>query len=135
MPTIDPATLVLDYDIQKLICSTQDPDRPNLVTNVVVELRAHDGQGHLVRSTTLVALTPSADPATPFTPFEQLTQEQVRAWIDASTDFAQQREFMARLMEQQINPPVVDLAPPWIPVPEVVSTSTATESVSTGTVG
>jgi len=53
-------------------------------------------------------------PGEPFTPFNQLTQDQVLGWVWASgVDKADVEANIQRHLDEQINPPVINQALPW----------------------
>jgi hypothetical protein len=53
-------------------------------------------------------------PGDPFTPYANLTQDQVLGWVWASgVDKALVEANIQRQFDEQINPPVVDQALPW----------------------
>ena len=57
-------------------------------------------------------------PSGEFTPYEDLTQEQVLGWCYANgVDQAAIEANVTQQIENQINPPVVTLPLPWVPVP------------------
>ena len=63
-----------------------------------------------------------APPTGSFTPYPDLTQEQVLGWCYANeVDQAAIEANVSLQIENQINPPVVSLPLPWVPVPEGVS--------------
>jgi hypothetical protein len=60
--------------------------------------------------------TVSADPDAPFTPYADLTQEQVIGWVQAAMGEEQVASYeanVAQQIENQINPPVVTPPLPW----------------------
>jgi hypothetical protein len=59
---------------------------------------------------------PAPDPAD-FTPYPDLTFEQVCGWLDAGLDVETIDLKLATNIENQINPIVVELPLPWVPVP------------------
>ena len=62
-----------------------------------------------------------APPSGEFTPYEDLTQEQVLNWCYANgVDQAAIEANVTAQIENQINPPVVTLPLPWVPVPPPV---------------
>jgi len=62
-----------------------------------------------------------APPSGEFTPYEDLTQEQVLGWCYANgVDQAAIEANVTAQIENQINPPVVTLPLPWVPVPPPV---------------
>jgi hypothetical protein len=63
-----------------------------------------------------------APPSDNFTPYEDLTQEQVLGWCYANgVDQAAIEANVTQQIENQINPPVVTLPLPWVPVAEIVA--------------
>ncbi len=62
----------------------------------------------------------SIDPDVPFTPYEDLTEEQVIGWVQAAMGAEQVAALeanVAKQIEDQINPPVVTPPLPWAPAP------------------
>lgn len=62
------------------------------------------------------ALTYTA--GTPFTPFNNLTLEQVTGWVETAMGeggVAELKAGLATQIENQINPPTVTLQSPWLP--------------------
>jgi len=60
----------------------------------------------------------SVDATGTFTPYADLTQEQVLGWIwDSGVDKAAQEASVAAQIENQVNPTVVSLPLPWAPAP------------------
>ena len=63
-----------------------------------------------------------APPTGSFTPYPDLTQEQVLGWCYANgVDQSAIEANVTLQIENQIDPPVVTLPLPWVPVPEGVS--------------
>ena len=55
---------------------------------------------------------------TPFTPFNDLTLEQVTGWVETAMgveNLTQLKAGLATRIENQINPPTVTLQSPWLP--------------------
>jgi hypothetical protein len=62
-----------------------------------------------------------APPSGEFTPYEDLTQDQVLNWCYANgVDKTAIEANVTQQIENQINPPVVTLPLPWVPVPPPV---------------
>ena len=55
---------------------------------------------------------PNPDPAS-FTPYEQLTKEQVEGWLNSSLDVVSIDANLATQIENQKNPPIVTPPLPW----------------------
>ena len=63
-----------------------------------------------------------APPSGSFTPYEDLTQDQVLQWCyENGVDKTAIEANVTSQIENQINPPVVTLPLPWVPVPVVVA--------------
>ena len=62
-----------------------------------------------------------APPSGSFTPYEDLTQDQVLGWCyENGVDKTAIEANVSLQIENQINPPVVTLPLPWVPVPPPV---------------
>jgi hypothetical protein len=60
-------------------------------------------------------------PSGEFTPYEDLTEQQVLAWCyENGVDKTAIEANVTQQIENQINPPVVTLPLPWVPVPPPV---------------
>lgn len=70
-----------------------------------------DGKFYLVD--TYGALPVSQPDPEDFTPYEELTFEQVCGWLEAGMDVEAVDANLLVLLENQINPPVVSLPLPW----------------------
>lgn len=68
-----------------------------------------------------------------FTPYDDLTFEQVCGWLEAGLDTATIDASLAVRIENLINPPVVSLPLPWVASPTTTTTTTTEEPVSTTT--
>ena len=67
-----------------------------------------------------------APPSGSFTPYEDLTQEQVLGWCyENGVDKTAIEANVSLQIENQINPPVVTLPLPWNPVAETVAVAEA----------
>jgi hypothetical protein len=67
------------------------------------------------------------DPAS-FTPYDQITEAQVMGWVESKVDMAAIDATLTTNVENQINPPVVELPLPWAPP---TTTTTTEEPVTT----
>jgi hypothetical protein len=67
-----------------------------------------------------------------FTPYEDLTREQVIGWLEAGLDLESIDKTLIAQLNDQINPPVIILPLPWEPTTTTteapVSTTTTTEA-------
>ena len=68
-----------------------------------------------------------------FTPYDELTKDQVCGWLDAGLDIeAINRNLIAQL-DQQINPPIIVLPLPWEPTTTTTTTTETPVTTSTTT--
>ena len=68
-----------------------------------------------------------------FTPFEELTLEQVQGWVEGAMGTEQVDNMKASLatnIANQINPPVVTLTSPWLTTTTTTSTTTTTTTAA-----
>jgi hypothetical protein len=68
-----------------------------------------------------------------FTPFEELTLEQVQGWVEGAMGEEQVNNMKASLAQNianQINPPVVTLQSPWLTTTTTTSTTTTTTTAA-----
>ena len=77
-----------------------------------------EGEEAKTYSSTFPGVTPfsAPDPAA-FTPYDQITEAQVIGWIESKVDMASLDQTLTTNVENQINPPVVELPLPWAPEP------------------
>lgn len=105
------------WSIQQLFAYPQQDGETDVVFQVAWVYSGVDGEytGSLSGNTGL-----SLNPAEPFTPYADLTQEQVIGWVTA-TIVPEQLESMqlsiANQIEQEKNPPVVSPPLPWAATP------------------
>jgi len=64
-----------------------------------------------------------------FTPYDQLTYEQICGWLDGSMDVAAIDLSLYNQLENLINPPIIVLPLPWITPQPVEPTPTPTETL------
>lgn len=99
----------------KWIVSSMDtaPSEDNLTDVVKVvhyRYQAEDGDYTAEVYGTMDCATPSE---TDFTAYEDLTYEQVCAWLEAGLDVEAMGTNLAAQIENQKNPPIVNLPLPW----------------------
>jgi hypothetical protein len=70
-----------------------------------------DGKSYIADTYSVVSV-PAPSPED-FTPYEDLTFEQVCGWLDEILDVEAIDASLVRQLENQINPPVVSLPLPW----------------------
>jgi hypothetical protein len=87
-----------------------------------------DGKEYTAQSIGTQGLTYEA--GTPFTPFEELTLEQVQGWVEGAMGEEQVNNMKASLatnIANQINPPIVTLQSPWLTTTSTTTTTTTVE--------
>lgn len=68
-----------------------------------------------------------------FTPFEELTLEQVQGWVEnamGTGSVDNMKASLAQNIANQINPPVVTLTSPWLTTTTTTSTTTTTTTAA-----
>lgn len=109
------------------------PTTPDDLTDVVFTVHWRRNATDVVGDITYFAdvygaLNVPAPSPEDFTPYPDLTFDQVCGWLDAGLDVAALDANLAQQIEDQINPPVVQLPLPWD-----TTTSTTTTEVPTTT--
>ena len=95
------------------------PTTPDNLTDVVFIVHWRRAATEIVDDKDFYADTygalsvPAPDPED-FTPYPDLTFEQVCGWLEAGLDVAEIDAGLAANLEQQINPTVVSLPLPWV---------------------
>jgi hypothetical protein len=90
-----------------------------------------DGTTYKAQSIGTQGLTYASGSA--FTPFEELTLEQVQGWVENAMGTGSVDNMKAGLATQianQINPPVVTLTSPWLTTTTTTSTTTTTTTAA-----
>ena len=85
-----------------------------LFRSVFWRRQVSDGATHAVNvgGRQQIALSPSS----PFTPYADLTEAQVIGWLEAALgedQIAQIDASLGQLLENQVNPPIIELPLPW----------------------
>lgn len=98
------------WTIQQLECKPQEDGLTDVVIIVHWQRNAADNQhsASIYGAQQMPAPNPSD-----FTPYADLTQDQVESWLDATLDVPALDANLAAQIEQQINPPVIVLPLPW----------------------
>lgn len=102
----------ITWSVTAMDCYPEVDNEQDVVFNVHWTCAGADGEYNAsVYSTQSVTV----DPAEPFTPYSNLTQEQVLGWIWASgVDKNTTEAAVQQQIENQINPPVVTPPLPWV---------------------
>ena len=64
-----------------------------------------------------------------FTPYADLTFEQVCGWLEANLDVAALDAALDNQIEMQVNPPIVVLPLPWVPQPQEPKVDNVAETI------
>jgi hypothetical protein len=100
--------------IERLLCKPIEGSNPDVV--ITADWRCNGTQDQY--SGTCYGSCSFQPPSGEFTPYEDLTQEQVLNWCyENGVDQAAIEANVSQQIENQINPPVVTLPLPWVPVP------------------
>ena len=103
--------------IERLLC--KPTEGPNTDVVITADWRCNGSQESY--SGTCYGSCSFAPPTGSFTPYPDLTQEQVLDWCYANgVDKSAIEANVTAQIEAQINPPVVVLPLPWVPVPPPV---------------
>lgn len=107
-------TYSYSWVLSQLDCYPEHEGRENVVFAVHWRRQATDGKGHVadIYGVEAVNLPPSAS----FTPFDELTKEQVIGWIESCITVERIADIdaaLARKIDAQINPPIVAPPLPW----------------------
>ena len=98
--------------IERLLCKPLEGSNPDVV--ITADWRCNGSQDNY--SGTCYGSCSFAPPSGSFTPYEDLTQEQVLDWCFANgVDKTAIEANVTAQIENQINPPVVALPLPWVP--------------------
>jgi hypothetical protein len=109
--------ITLSWIIERLLCKPAEGTLTDVV--ITADWRCNGTQDQY--SGTCYGSCSFQPPAGEFTPYEDLTQSQVLNWCYANgVDQAAIEANVTQQIDDQINPPVVTLPLPWVPVPPPV---------------
>jgi hypothetical protein len=103
--------ITYDWNISQLDCIPDSEGRQDYVVTAHWQCNGTDGtySGSVYSTTGFAVVEGEA-----FTPYDQLTKEQVLGWIWANgVDKDATEAAVAQQIENQINPPIVSPALPW----------------------
>jgi hypothetical protein len=100
------------YAIMSMNCAQTDPLKPDLVVSVQVAMNSVDPSDKTAASMTAMIPMPPSDN---FTPFKDLTKEQVESWVNNSPLLEQLHKNLDEQIIHRRNPPFIDRLPPWVP--------------------
>jgi hypothetical protein len=107
-------TISILWIIERLLVKPTEGDKTDVV--IIADWRCNGSQDQY--SGTCYGSASFAAPSENFTPYEDLTQDQVLGWCYANgVDQAAIEANVTAQIENQINPPVVAPPLPWLPVP------------------
>jgi hypothetical protein len=105
--------ITLSWIIERLLVKPIEGSNPDVV--ITADWRCNGTQDQY--SGTCYGSCSFQPPSGSFTPYEDLTQSQVLGWCYANgVDQAAIEANVTQQIENQINPPVVTLPLPWVPV-------------------
>jgi hypothetical protein len=110
-------TTTYQWTIQAMDCVPQEDGHTDVVVTAHWNASATDGT---YSSGVYGTQTFTYDPASSFTPYDQLTQEQVVGWVQAGMGIdavTALQENLDKQIANQINPPIVTPPLPWVPAP------------------
>jgi hypothetical protein len=109
--------ITLSWIIERLLVKPTEGDKTDVV--ITADWRCNGTQESF--SGTCYGSTSFAPPSGSFTPYEDLTQDQVLSWCFANgVDQAAIEANVTQQINDQINPPIIAPPLPWMPVPESV---------------
>jgi len=107
----------LSWIIERLLVKPIEGSNPDVV--ITADWRCNGTQDQY--SGTCYGSCSFQPPSGSFTPYEDLTEQQVLNWCyENGVDKTAIEANVTQQIENQINPPVVTLPLPWVPVPPVV---------------
>ena len=98
------------WTIQSMPAYPQEAGQTDVVFQVNWQCNANDN-GYSANSLGSVPVAYAA--GSPYTPYDQLTQEQVWGWINPSIDRPEIEANLQAMIDAQKNPPVVTPPLPW----------------------
>lgn len=106
--------IIKTWAINKMDVYPQVEGETNVVSNIYWTLSATDKtfSGFMCGAQNI-----TIDENGSFTPYEELTEEQVLSWVHDAMGADMVSHFenvVVKQIEDQINPPVVTLPPPWV---------------------
>jgi hypothetical protein len=105
-----------NWEIQSMTAYPQADEETNVVFEVNWLCQAQEGElGDVSRyqATSVGTVPVTYTIGNPFTPYNQLTQEQVWGWINSSIDSSEIEANLQLMIDAQKNPTVVTPSLPW----------------------
>jgi hypothetical protein len=105
----------MDWSISSLDCRVQEDGLSDVVYNAHWRVSKTEVDGDKTYSASVYSTCSVPGPGTPFTPYADLTQDQVLGWIWANgVDKAATEAAVQQQIELQKHPVTVSLPPPWV---------------------
>lgn len=101
----------MNWQIEWMKCTPSSSDPAQCVIQAGWRATATQG-GYTATAYGSVGFPRSAED--PFTPYAELTEEQVLDWVWAQIDKADIEANLQRQIDEQINPPVIQPGLPWV---------------------
>lgn len=110
--------IVFDFSVENFLAYPTFENYQNVVFKMCWKLTATytDSQSRVYSCEYINMSDIKTDNITEFVPFENLTKEIVKKWIDKLPDINDMKNNMVRRINEQVNPPppsVIPLAPPF----------------------
>lgn len=96
--------------IEKIDCYPTFETQTDVVCTIYWRMNADDGE-HFATAYGSVGVTWKE--GDPFTPYEDLTFQQVWGWVAEAIDVDGVKASLEKQIQEQINPPIVSLPLPW----------------------
>ena len=104
----------MEWAVSAMDCKVSEDNLSDVVFNVHWRCSATEVDGDKTYSASVYSTCSVPGPGTPFTPYADLTQDQVLGWIWANgVDKDATEAAVAQQIENQKNPPIVAPALPW----------------------
>ena len=107
--------MTTNWVISAMDCKVQEGDMSDVVTTVHWRFQGNETNAdkNYFAENYGATTVGTPDPQS-FTPFDQLTQEQVVAWLEQKLDVLKMTSVLQENINLQINPVDVTLTPPWV---------------------
>ena len=96
--------------IERMDCYPTFETKSDVVCTVYWRMNATDGQ---YSATAYGSVGVTWSESDPFTPYEDLTQEQVWGWVSEKVNMDDMKANLDKQIEAQVNPPIVSPPLPW----------------------
>ena len=105
----------MDWTVSAMDCKVSEDNLSDVVYCVHWRVSKTEVDGDKTYSASVYSTCSVPGPGTPFTPYADLTQDQVLGWIWANgVDKAATEAAVQQQIELQKNPVTVSLPPPWV---------------------